>query len=369
MKRWLASAALVCASFLVAGLFAEVVVRLVSKDDIPLFPRYHTDYQYARYTLRGLRANSEFWHTSVDGHWRFVTNSRGFRDTREFAYAKPVNTLRVLVLGDSNTQGYEVNQDSTFSAVLERYLKQRQINAEVINTGVSGFSTAEELALLENEGVKYHPDVVVVGLFENDFDDNFKAELFALDGKGELTAQKFAHIPGVRIQNVIYAVPGVRWLSEHSYFYSLLFNTAWNVGKLIMMRTASHASHAGVAPPSDFEFAKATQDNVTPAQLALMRALLERMQRFCQQHSIRLIVADVPGYPSRWHMRPSIPVGLRDSLTHAGIEVLDSRKVFDALDGAAALHVEHGYNHISTLAHAMLGVGLGRLLAPPVATP
>jgi lysophospholipase L1-like esterase len=146
----------------------------------------------------------------VDGAWKFVTNSRDFADTREFTYAKPPNTLRVLSLGDSHTQGYEVHQDLTFSAVLERYLKYRKINAEAINTGVSGFSTAEELVLLENEGVKYSPDVVILGFFANDFEDNLKAGLFGLDAQNRLVEKKYEHVPGVAIQNFIYAIPGVR---------------------------------------------------------------------------------------------------------------------------------------------------------------
>jgi lysophospholipase L1-like esterase len=103
--------------------------------------------------------------TTIDGSWKCVTNSRGFRNTREFDYGKPANTLRVLSVGDSHTQGYEVRQEFTFSAVLERFLSHRGKKAEVINTGVSGFSNAEELVFLENEGIKYNPDVVVLGFF------------------------------------------------------------------------------------------------------------------------------------------------------------------------------------------------------------
>ena len=30
----------------------------------------------------------------------------------------------------------------------------------------------------------------------------------------------------------IYSIPSVKWLSENSYFYSLLFNNTWNYFKL-----------------------------------------------------------------------------------------------------------------------------------------
>lgn len=78
--------------------FGEIVLRLLYKNETVLFPRYHTDFRYGRYIIRGIRPNAEFWHTSVEGSWKFVTNSKGFRNTKDFNYAKPANTVRVLSL-------------------------------------------------------------------------------------------------------------------------------------------------------------------------------------------------------------------------------------------------------------------------------
>ena len=232
MKKIFANLGITLAAMLLAFACGEGVVRLVFKSDTVLFARYQTDYAYGKYKIRGIRPNMAFWHTSVDGSWKFETNSRGFRNTREFTYAKPTSTLRVLSLGDSNTQGHEVRQEATFSAVIERALARPGRPAEAINTGVSGFGTAEELVLLENEAVKYRPDVVVLGFFANDFDDNLKSGLWGLDSAGRLIEQNSQHLPGVGIQNFIYAIPGVRWLGDNSYFYSMLFNYAWIAAKI-----------------------------------------------------------------------------------------------------------------------------------------
>jgi hypothetical protein len=62
---------------------------------------------------------------------------------------------RILVLGDSMTEGYEVRQNATFAKVLEHRLRDKGIDAQVLNTGVSGFGNAEELMFLEHEGMKY----------------------------------------------------------------------------------------------------------------------------------------------------------------------------------------------------------------------
>lgn len=141
MKRLLGNLALVLGSLAAAFLAGEAAVRSLYAEKSVLFPRYHTGYQYGKYTLRGIRPNAEFTHTSVDGSWRFVTNSRGFRNAGEFAYDKPRGTVRLLSLGDSHTQGYEVRQAFTYTAVAERMLAARGVKAEGINAGVSGFRT------------------------------------------------------------------------------------------------------------------------------------------------------------------------------------------------------------------------------------
>lgn len=353
MRRFLGSAALVAASTLIALAAGEVVVRWLYKDQTAMFPRYHTDYRYDRYVLRGIRANAEFRHSSVDGTWRFVTNSRGLRDRREFAYAKPAGTLRVLSLGDSHTQGYEVRQEATFSAVLERYLAKRGVPAEVLNAGVSGFSTAEALAYLENEGYKYRPDVVVLGFYANDYEDNLKAGLFALDG-GRLVERKFEHLPGVRIQNAVYAVPGTQWLSESSYLYSLAFNGLW-----AHFKSALAARAGSQSADSQFEYAVATKTRHSDGEVALAVALLERMREFCQRHGIRLIVVDIPRPAGRGAAAPSLAPGLVP-----GIELVASGELVGEFDGAAELHVAHGHNHISELTHALIGIELGRRIFP-----
>lgn len=352
MKKLLPNLLLALATLAITGAIGELVVRIAFKQQTVLFPRYHTDYHYGEYTLRGIRPASEFWHTSADGTWRFVTNNRGLRDSRNFAYEKPPGVVRVLSLGDSHTQGYEVRQDATFSAVLERYLDAHSITAQVLNAGVSGFSTAEELAYLVSEGYKYKPDVVVVGFYANDFEDNLKAGLFGLDEKGRVVEKSHSHLPGVRIQNVIYAIPGVRWLSENSYFYSLAFNGVWAFFK------------AKLESAAKFEKSVASASDSSKYETDLTVALLERMGRFCAERNVRLIVVDIPSMPGAHRFETSIPERMRERLAVAGIEVLDSRALLGELDGAAEFHVPHGHNHISELTHALIGVRLGEKIAP-----
>lgn len=360
MKKILTNVALTLAGLLVAFGIGEIAVRLLLAETTVLFPRYHSDYRYGPYHLRGTRPDETFWHTSIDGRWKFVTNSKGFRDTREFGYEKPSGTYRILSIGDSHTQGYEVRQEATFSAVLERYLTSRGIKAEVLNAGVSGFSTAEELAFLENEGHRYQPDAIVLGFFGNDFEDNFKAGLFELDDRNHLIAKKFEHIPGVQIQKFIYAIPGMKWLGENSHFYSLVFNSVWVYFKFKLADQAAAPAGRQVA-----EYAIPTQVNPSEREIALTASLLERMKQFCDQRGIRLIVVDLPFPESRYRFNSSLPPALRDRLKQAHIEFIDSNLLFQPYHGAVEIHVPHGYKHVSEFSHGLVGVEVGQRLPAP----
>ncbi len=361
MKKLAGNLALLLGTLAVMLLAGEAVVRVIFKDDNVLFPRYHTDYRYGPYTLRGIRPNADFHHTSVDGTWRFVTNSRGFRNTRDIPYEKPAGTVRILALGDSHTQGYEVRQDRTFAAVSERALAARLIPAEAINAGVSGYSTAEALAFLENEGVKYRPDVVVLGFYANDFEDNLKAGLFALGDGGTLEARKTEHIPGVKIQNALYSLAPVRWLSENSYFYSLFFNAVWEHFKAL----AAKAARASIAT----EHAASNRDGVPQAEVALAEALVLRMQAFCAQHGIRLIVADIPRRPDTYRFAASIPEPMAARLKGAGVELIEAGALLGPFEGVAEMHVPHGHQHISEFTHILLGVEVAQRIAKRIGGP
>lgn len=95
-------------------------------------------------------------------------NSHGFRDG-ERAYEKPADTVRIAVLGNSWTEALQVPLEKTYCSVLERALTEGSCfpgnRVEVLNFGVAGYSTAQELLTLQQEVWKYHPDIVVVAFY------------------------------------------------------------------------------------------------------------------------------------------------------------------------------------------------------------
>src|SRR5262249_23605104 len=75
--------------------------------------------------------------------------------------------IRIVVVGDSVTEGSGVKQEEVFVNYVQALLGSRY---EVINLAMSGLNTPQEIHLLEVEGLKYTPDVIIVNFVLNDCD-------------------------------------------------------------------------------------------------------------------------------------------------------------------------------------------------------
>lgn len=113
-----------------------------------------------------LRPDAAGWQVT-EGRQFIVLNNAGFRDLPR-SIQKPSGTYRIAVLGNSWTEAMQVPLDRTFCSLLERSLHFRcssSKNVEVLNFGVSGYSTAQELIQLRSRVWRYHPDVVLLAFY------------------------------------------------------------------------------------------------------------------------------------------------------------------------------------------------------------
>ncbi len=99
-------------------------------------------------------------------------NSLGLRGP-EVTISKREGTFRVAALGDSLTFGYGILASEAWPAALERALNEDPAHlgaraVEVLNFGVSGYNTADEVLVLRHKALAFEPDLVVVGYFLND---------------------------------------------------------------------------------------------------------------------------------------------------------------------------------------------------------
>jgi lysophospholipase L1-like esterase len=92
-------------------------------------------------------------------------NSQGFRGPEP---SRDPAVQRVIVLGDSITFGHNLALEETFPFQLQQQLSTPGRNLEVLNFGVHGYDTLQEVSSLEIRGLAYHPDLVVVAYCLND---------------------------------------------------------------------------------------------------------------------------------------------------------------------------------------------------------
>lgn len=103
-----------------------------------------------------------------NGNEKIAINSRGFVGP-EFEKKKSEAVYRIITLGDSCTFAggwYE----TTYSGMLANKLREERPNSnyEVINAGISGYTSQFALSRLKNELLDYDPDMVTIYIGWND---------------------------------------------------------------------------------------------------------------------------------------------------------------------------------------------------------
>lgn len=221
--------ALLCASTVVALILAEVALRAFAPQIFPIHPpgMYREDPQVG-YILTpgfsGVLERPEFRHQVSVG-------PEGLRGPG--VRPRSPETFRVLVLGDSQAFGFGVVESATLTTRLERLLKDRfpDKDIQVLNAGVPGYGTADELAFLRSRGPALRPDFVVVQFLSvNDLQESMTpARTWAIVTEEGMLGHRDAVDPERR--------PWHRrllwWLKWHSHVVSLASNTM----SYLMIRT------------------------------------------------------------------------------------------------------------------------------------
>ncbi len=170
-KRILKKSFLIFFGFLIGAIIAEIGLRASGYS----YPGFYTVDQTRGYALL---PGMEGWYRK-EGESYVRINSAGLRD-REHSKAKAPDTIRIALLGDSHAEALQVQMEQAFWAIIEqrlqacRFLARQRI--EIINFGVSGYSTAQELITLREHVWDYAPDIVLLTITtNNDISDNSRA--------------------------------------------------------------------------------------------------------------------------------------------------------------------------------------------------
>lgn len=237
----------------------EIGLRLIGYS----YPEFYVSDERRGYSLR---PNMEGWYRK-EGEAYVRINSEGLRD-REHSKIKPPNTFRVAVLGDSFVEALQVPFEESFCHIIEQQLRSCPAMAgrdvEVINFGVSGYGTAQELITLRNQVWQYSPDVVLLAVTtNNDISDNSQAlkktnqiPYFVWRDEGLIEDDSFLQTRSFQSRNNLLGRAG-RWFRDHLRLVQAIQQAAFAVRVMREQRAAAKSSQ----PEKP---ANAAQNSVTP---------------------------------------------------------------------------------------------------------
>jgi hypothetical protein len=281
------NALLAAASIALGAAAAEAALRLLYPQ--PLLERYRVADAGGPITRRdpelgwtlkpdvaGLEGSAS-WETGL------TTNANGFRDVAH-PEAKAPGAFRVAVLGDSFVFGSGVAQD----AILTRRLAARLGSGfEIVNLGVPGYGTDQELLTLRRWGRRLQPDLVLLSFFWNDVMENASSEIYGM-AKPRFTLEGgrlVLHPPaGASAPSAFARLDAA--LASSSHLWSLLRNGLSSAGRAA--RAASEDRPVSIDlslkdPPASRE-----------AEFALTFALLEAVRREADSLGVPLLVFSAP---------------------------------------------------------------------------
>ena len=281
-------------------------------------------------------------------------NAWGFRGPIPDASPAP-GTTRILLVGDSQTEGLQVRYDETYGAVLERNLESLPAHRrfEVVNLAVSAYGTHQEVLTLRRYGARVRPCWVVLGFYPgNDLADNVRLPLVVEDADGVRLAQhRFSFARRFWLGTKI-------WLASISHLYTL------STAQLRALRSQPVLTRLGVLEPPAPDMGTWSR----PLRITEQLLLLARDE--AQSLGARLIVLIIPERSQVMRAESSPPTHL-DDIEHHFVSWLAREDILYA-EALTSLRLaqQRGENpffprdgHLNTTGHRVVGEMLAHRLA------
>lgn len=168
MRKVLTNILLLASSLFISLILIEFGIRIFAPQ-----PRYYApQHLFVADDLLGYRLSPNFdgFYSTPEKKVKFRTNSKGLRERERLS----INGIHILCLGDSFVMGVGVESEEIFLCLLEKYLNSdlEENRFVVINAGVQGYGTDQELSFLKKFGWDYKPDLVLLAFYPNDITEN-----------------------------------------------------------------------------------------------------------------------------------------------------------------------------------------------------
>lgn len=294
-------------------------------------------------------------------------NSHGFRD-REYAVEKAPDTLRVVALGDSATFGVKLEGGVLWPTVLEEQFAGSTPAVEVLNLGVVGYDTLDEIAFFEHTGLAFEPDVVVVAFHLNDigFASPSRDYIRRLETYGE-PIYRIRLLQFLRKQADLHELTRQHDRTNSEEYYERE-NREYivDVGEDVELRELQEALRARFREDPSLEQAlhKPLRWYRSAVRIGKLRYALERLARLSTEHGFDVLFVPLPfladpGVESDYDLAYAMA---RHEAERSGFEYVDVLALTRAAGHLGLIIEEHDYGHPNAEGHRIFaGAVLERL--------
>ena len=149
----------------------------------------------------------------VEGEYRI--SSFGLRN-QEFSREKPDGVFRIICLGNSNTFGWKQAEKDAYPQQLQELFGRNPsgLKIEVINAGITGYSSYQGKLFLKNYILKLKPDLVLVNYGWNDL---LPAKFGIEDKSQRMPPQWILDIQNILSKTTLYQILKSFWVGRFSY--------------------------------------------------------------------------------------------------------------------------------------------------------
>lgn len=216
-----------------------------------------------------------------------IINDAGFHDTQQFIDDDRLEeaSLRAFILGDSFTFGASARLGSSWVETIESNLP----NAVIWNTGMPGTGNNQAFEVLQDYAPLMNPDIVILGFYLNDFEDN----IYPLDQffRGNTSDNRLAIIRQYQINNqgavtkitdpthLLYRLDGVE--PPQNQFEDFLGRT--RLGSLLLNTIDTTQRMVNKLEGADFDY-----------QVDITRDYLQKIQAFTESLNSQFLILLIP---------------------------------------------------------------------------
>ncbi len=367
-KEFVIRSMLLFGSIIFVYIFLDVLAGII------LVEKFSNAYLKDEFRHHKLKPSTIFYVPKPETKIFMKTNNLGFRG-KDMNPIKKKNVYRILMLGDSFTMGYSVENENTFSVLVEKKLneiltksKKDEKKVEVINGGVNSYSPLLSFIQLKEIIHVVNPDLVVLNF---DMSDLIQEQLYRSIAKYDSIKNEFKFSINKKSKKI-----AVQWIEENLYLTRLLLYFIENKENFSAELTVKNVVR--LANPQLLEHTLKSDNKDRTKQWNNIFKSISRIKKLCDDNYTEFILTTYPwGHQvslDEWNPGRDRFIPQNSDISDKSIEILESftdeNKIkflntfpaFRNYEGEEQIYFDYDM-HWKPAGHRIMAIELGKIIS------